>query len=86
MTIDTILTILGSSVVTGVFGFITGKRKANAETDNQVLQNLELAVNIYKQVIDDLKEEIESLNIKIQELEVKVDELHQENLLLKSKI
>lgn len=82
-TLDTILTIFGSNVVVAVLGFIQGKRKASAETDNQVLRNLEISVNLYKSIIDDLKEEIEALNLKIMELEKKIDELHAENKKLK---
>jgi hypothetical protein len=80
---ETILTILGSNVVVAIVGYITGKRKSQAETDNQVLRNLELSVNLYKQIIDDLKTEIEGLNIRIQELEKKIDVLHEENKRLK---
>jgi FtsZ-binding cell division protein ZapB len=47
---------------------------------------LELAIGLYKTMIDDLKEEIHSLNLKIQDLEKKIDELHSENKLLKSKL
>lgn len=78
-----ILTILGSNVVVAIVSFFTGKRKTIAETDNQVLKNLELSVNLYKEIIDDLKREIESLNLKIQDLEKKIDILHQENINLK---
>ena len=80
---ETILTILGSNVIVAIVSFLTGKRKTNAETDNQVLRNLEISVNLYKGIIDDLKSEIENLNIKIQELEKKIDELHEENKNLK---
>jgi peptidoglycan hydrolase CwlO-like protein len=80
---DTLLTILGSNVFVAVISYVTGKRKSQAETDNQVLRNLELSVNLYKQIIDDLKTEIEGLNIRIQELEKKIDELHEENKILK---
>lgn len=83
-TIDTLLTILGSNVVVAVLGFFQGKRKASADTDNQVLRNLEISVNLYKSIIDDLKGEIEALNRKIQDLEKKIDELHQENKKLKA--
>lgn len=83
MTIDTILTILGSNVLVSIFAYVTGKRKVNADTDNAVLHNLEISVNLYKEIIDSLKDEIENLNIKIQELEKKIDELHEENKLLK---
>ena len=66
-----------------IVSFFTGKRKSNAETDNQVLKNLELSVSIYAEIIQNLKGEIEQLNLKIQELEKKIDELHEENKLLK---
>ena len=83
MNIDTILTILGSNVVVSIVSYLTGKRKSTAETDSIVLKNLELSVNIYAEIIQDLKKEIEQLNIKIQDLERKIDELHKENKELK---
>ena len=75
-----------SNAFTAVAAWFVGKRKVNAETDNQVLRNLELSVNLYRGIIDDLKEEIEALNIKIQELEHKIDVLHQENKRLKNSL
>jgi peptidoglycan hydrolase CwlO-like protein len=74
-----------SNALTAIASFFVGKRRSNAETDNQVLRNLELSVNLYRGIIDDLKREIESLNIKIQDLEKKVDLLHEENKTLRSK-
>jgi peptidoglycan hydrolase CwlO-like protein len=71
------------TVVTTLIGYFAGRRKASAETDNQVLRNLELSINLYKSIIDDLKEEIQSLNIKIQDLEKRVDALMTENKKLK---
>ena len=86
MNIDTILAIFGSSSVTGLIGYFSGRKRANAETDNQVLRNLELSIGLYKEIIDDLKKEIEGLHIKIQDLERKIDELHEENKRLKSSL
>lgn len=86
MNIDTILAIFGSSSVTGLIGYFTGRKRANAETDNQVLRNLELSIGLYKEIIDDLKKEIEGLHMKIQDLERKIDELHEENKRLKSSL
>jgi TolA-binding protein len=83
MTTEILLLI--SNALTGVAAFFVGKRRSNAETDSVVLKNLELSVNLYAQIIRDLKTEIESLNIKIQELEQKIDILHAENKKLKSK-
>lgn len=82
---ETILLFL-SNAITGAAAWFVGKRKQQADTDNQVLRNLELAVNLYKNIIDDLKQEIHELNIKIQELEKKVDELHNENKRLKNSL
>ena len=73
-----------SNALTGVAGWFVGKRKANAETDNQVLKNLELSIHLYKQIIDDLKDEIRQLNIKVQELEKMVEQLMAENKQLKN--
>jgi len=80
------LLLFVSNALTGIAAWFVGKKRQQAETDNQVLRNLELAVNLYKNIIDDLKQEIHELNIKIQELEKKVDELHQENKRLKSSL
>ena len=83
---ETILTILSSNVFIAFASYIMGKRKRNADTDNQILNNLEISINLYKEIIDDLKKEIESLNIKIQHLESRIEELHAENKKLKSSL
>ena len=79
---ETIILLI-SNALTGIAAWIAGKRKTNAETDNQVLRNLELAVGVYVKIIDDLKTEIHDLNIKVQDLEKKVEELMAENRKLK---
>ena len=81
---ETILLLL-SNILTGTAAWFVGRKKVNAETDNQVLRNLELSINVYKTIIDDLKIEIQSLNSKVLILEQKIDELHKENQKLKSK-
>jgi len=80
---STEILLLISNILTGVAGFFVGKRRSDAETDNQVLRNLELSIGLYKNIIDDLKQEIHELNIKIQELEKKVELLMDENRKLK---
>jgi len=79
---ETILLFI-SNAITAFAGFFVGRKRQQADTDNQVLRNLELAMGIYKNLIEDLKQEIHQLNIKIQDLEKKVDELHAENNKLK---
>jgi peptidoglycan hydrolase CwlO-like protein len=73
------------TVVTTLIGYFVGRRKTNAETDNQVLRNLELSVGIYTKIIEDLKGEIQELNHKVQDLQKMVDELMVENRKLKNK-
>ena len=80
---NTELILIISNALTGIAGWFVGRRRSNAETDNQVLRNLELSVNLYKNIIDDLKQEIHELNIKVQDLEKRVDELLTENRKLK---
>ena len=80
---STEILLLISNILTGVAGFFVGKRRSDAETDNQVLRNLELSIGLYKNIIDDLKSEIHELNIKIKELEKKVELLMDENKKLK---
>jgi peptidoglycan hydrolase CwlO-like protein len=75
--------LLISNTLTGVAAWFVGRRRVNADTDNQVLKNLELSINLYQEIIQDLKKEIESLNIKIQQLENKMDDLYKENKELK---
>ena len=86
MNLDTILTLLGSNIVTSITSYFAGKRKTTAETDNLVLANLEKSIEIYAKIINDLKGEITELQTKITEMERKIDELHSENKKLKSLI
>jgi peptidoglycan hydrolase CwlO-like protein len=80
---NTEILLVISNMLTGIAGWFVGRRKSNAETDNQVLRNLELSISLYKNIIDDLKQEIHGLNLKIQDLEKKVETLYEENRKLK---
>jgi peptidoglycan hydrolase CwlO-like protein len=83
---NTEILLILSNAITGIAGWFVGKKRQQADTDNAVLRNLEISVNLYKTIIDDLKEEIHGLNLKIQELEKKIDELHAENKRLKANL
>jgi predicted nucleic acid-binding Zn-ribbon protein len=80
---NTEILLLVSNALTGIAGWFVGKRRISAETDNQVLKNLELSIGIYVRIIEDLKTEIHQLNIKVQDLEKKVEDLMNENRNLK---
>lgn len=80
------LLLIISNSLTAIVGWFVGRKKMQTDTDNSVLRNLELSVNLYRTIIEDLKKEIEGLNHKIQELEKKIDELHEENKKLRTNI
>lgn len=80
------LLLIISNSLTAIAGWFVGRKKMQTDTDNSVLRNLELSVNLYRTIIEDLKKEIEGLNYKIQELEKKIDELHEENKKLRTNI
>jgi uncharacterized protein Yka (UPF0111/DUF47 family) len=79
------LILLASNALTSIATWFVSRKRQQADTDNQILKNMELVVSSYKVLIEDLKTEIESLNIKIQELEQKIDVLHTENRKLRTK-
>jgi len=81
---NTELILIVSNILTGIAAWFVGKKKTDAETDNQVLKNLELSIGIYVKIIEDLKSEIHELNIKVQDLEKKVEDLMNENRKLKN--
>ena len=77
------LILIISNALTAAGSFFVGRRKSEADSDNAILNNLAVSINIYKTIIDDLKEEIHQLNIKVEQLEKKVDLLTEENTKLR---
>jgi len=80
---STELLLIISNMLTGIAGWFVGRKRQQADTDNQVLRNLELSVNIYVKIIEDLKKEIHELNNKVNDLEKMVEKLMEENRRLK---
>ena len=82
---NTEILLIISNILTGIAGWFVGRKRQQADTDNQVLRNLELAVGVYVKIIEDLKKEIHELNNKVQDLEKKVEELMAENRKLRKR-
>ncbi len=80
---STEILLLISNALTGFAGWFVGRKRQQADTDNQVLRNLELSVNIYVKIIEDLKKEIHDLHLKVNDLEKMVEKLMDENRNLK---
>ena len=63
-------------------GWLFGRRKQQAETQTTELDNVDTAIHIYRQMIDDLSqkyahaiEELKKANAHIKDLEASVEEL-----------
>lgn len=80
---STEILLIISNILTGIAGWFVGRRRQQADTDNQVLRNLELSINIYVKIIEDLKKEIHDLHLKVNDLEKMVEKLMDENKKLK---
>ena len=77
---DTLITGI-VSVATGLIGYFTGKKKTDAEANGQTIDNVEKALAIYKDIIDDMKarydKEIAELKVKLAEYEKHITILEQ---------
>lgn len=82
---STEILLLISNALTSVATWFVTRKRQQADTDNQVLRNLELSINIYVKIIEDLKKEIHDLNTKVEDLEKRVGELMAENRKLKKR-
>ena len=67
------------SIVTGWIGFMTGKKKTDAEADSTTIDNVEKALAIYKSIIDDMKvrydRQLEEMNKKLLQYEQHIAKL-----------
>jgi hypothetical protein len=84
-TIAAIITSIG----TGLIGFIAGKKRSDAEVEAISLKNIEQALTIYKDMLNDMKsrydQEIESLKAKLKSYEIHITNLESQIKQLKNK-
>jgi hypothetical protein len=84
-TIAAIITSIG----TGLIGFIAGKKRSDAEVEAISLKNIEQALTIYKDMLNDMKsrydQEIESLKSKLKSYEIHITNLESQIKQLKNK-
>ena len=68
-----------TSLITGVVGFVAGKKRSDKEIEQLSLNNVEKALSIYKEMLDDMKErydsEIEALKKKLGEYQTHIETL-----------
>jgi len=78
----TTLGTLGGGFVTWLFG----RRKQKAETKSNELENIEKGLEIYRNMMEDLKIEHKNLRTEVNSLENKVSQLLDENRSLKQEV
>lgn len=78
MDLSTIASII-TSVATGVIGFLAGKKRSDAEVEAITIKNIESALAIYQELLNDMKSrydaEIESLKNKLKEYQTHIANL-----------
>lgn len=76
--INTLITAGITIVTSAITSFITwllAKKKYNAEVDNNLIRNMQEALEFYKKLADDNKERLEELIKRNEQLEAKNEEL-----------
>lgn len=78
MELETVLNIL-TPMGTALIGFFAGKKRSDREIEQISLGNVEQALSIYKDMLDDMKtrydKEIEQLKAKLQEYQLHIEVL-----------
>jgi archaellum component FlaC len=78
MNLDLIASII-TSVATGVIGFLAGKKRSDAEVEAITIKNIESALAIYQELLNDMKSrydaEIDGLKKKLTESQTHITNL-----------
>lgn len=78
-----------TSIGTGLVGFIAGKKRSDAEVEAISLKNVEQALTIYKDMLNDMKvrydQEIDALKSRIKSYESHITNLENQIKQLKKK-
>jgi peptidoglycan hydrolase CwlO-like protein len=72
--------------ITGISGFFLGMRKTQKETDSISIQNVASTLNVYQEIISDLKSEINALKSKMEIMDKTIHHLQEENKQLRKLI
>lgn len=72
--------------ITGISGFFLGMRKTQKETDSISIQNVAATLNVYQEIIADLKGQIGEMKLKMENMEGTIKTLQAENKKLSAMI
>jgi len=63
------------AVITGILTFILSRKKHAQETKTNELDNVQKALEVYRQIIQDLKTDLQETQIKVEDLNRYIDEV-----------
>src|SRR6185312_14888111 len=87
MTIETLIgALVSGGVITYALGWLSGRKKNEAELEGKRLENLESTIEIYERVHTELKSQLENLSQKCTQLSKQISQLQGENESLKKEI
>jgi len=72
--------------ITGISGFFLGMRKTQKETDSISIQNVASTLNVYQDIIADLKVQINEMKEKMEQMDKTIHKLQEENKKLNAMI
>jgi regulator of replication initiation timing len=74
------------SGITGVFGWLVGRKRENVEVDSNEIANTKEIIEMWKVTAKEMKEEVAELKVKIEALTTEVHTLRAENVELRTKL
>ena len=74
------------SAVSGIFGWVVGRKRENVEVDSNEIANTKEIIEMWKVTAKEMKEEVAELKQKIEDLTKEVHTLRMENIELRSKL
>jgi len=74
------------SAVSGIFGWVVGRKRENVEVDSNEIANTKEIIEMWKVTAKEMKEEVAELKQKIEDLTKEVHTLRAENIELRTKL
>jgi regulator of replication initiation timing len=74
------------SALSGLFGWLIGRKKENVEIQSSEITNVQEAIKIWREMATDMKAEVADLKEKVETLTTEIHNLRAENVELRTKL
>lgn len=74
------------SALSGLFGWLIGRKKENVEIQGSEITNVQEAIKIWREMATDMKAEVADLKEKVETLTNEIHNLRAENVELRTKL